>query len=437
MATTNIWKIKSRLDRVIKYTTDEGKTTGISNEKFKELHNVLDYTTDNSKTEERLYVSGINCCPETAYDEMMITKKAWNKIDGNLGYHAFQSFVEGEVSPLLAHEIGIKLAEEMWGDRFEVVISTHLNTKHYHNHFVINSVSFKDGKKYYDNRESYAELRHLSDELCKEYGLNTLKEKKTKSGINYNNYYYKGIETSNYYVIAKDELNYAIKNAYSYKDFEKLMKDMNYDLIYRNNKLSIRKDGYKKNIRIERAFGDYYSIRNINNRIIQNQSYKNRVYIKPNNKYKSKGLRGLFIHYCYLLKVFPKKYPNNYLSPEIRRDIKIMNDLSKETRLLVSNNIETYEQFFSYKASKIEDLSVLLSERRKIWYQRGKSNDNLSKMKIQNQLNDLSKRIKTIQEEVKLLNDIEKRTPDIDEKIKKYEKGELERRESVIDELIR
>ena len=437
MATTNIWKISSRLDRVIKYTTDEDKTTEISADTFRELHNVIEYSEDNSKTEEKLYVSGINCCPETAYDEMIITKKAWNKTGGNLGYHAFQSFVEGEVSPLLAHEIGIKLAEEMWGDRFEVVVSTHLNTKHYHNHFVINSVSFKDGKKYYDNRKTYAELRHLSDELCKEYGLNVLEEKKTRSGINYNNYYYKGIETSNYYTTTKEDLNYAIKNAYSYKDFERLMKEMKYDLIYRYNRLSVRKEGYKKNIRIERAFGDYYSIANINNRIIKNQNYRNRLSTKIVDKKKIKGLRGLFIHYCYLLKVFPKKYPNNYLSPEIKRDIKIMNNLSKETRLLVSNKIETYEQFFSYKNNKVKDLSILLGERRKMWYQHKKVNDDISKLKIESKINDLSKRIKVIQEEVKLLNDIEKRTPDIDEKIKNYEKKEIERRESVIDELIR
>ena len=437
MATTNIWKISSRLDRVIKYTTDEEKTTDISNDIFRDLHNVIEYASNNSKTEEKLYVSGINCYPETAYDEMMITKKAWNKTGGNLGYHAFQSFAEGEVSPLLAHEIGIKLAEEMWGDRFEVVVSTHLNTKHYHNHFVINSVSFKDGKKYYDNRETYAELRHLSDELCKEYGLNVLVEKKTKSGINYNNYYYKGIETSNYYTTTKEDLNYAIKNAYSYKDFERLMKEMKYDLIYRYNRLSVRKEGYKKNIRIERAFGDYYSIANINNRIIKNQNYRNRLSTKIVDKKKIKGLRGLFIHYCYLLKVFPKKYPNNYLSPEIKRDIKIMNNLSKETRLLVSNKIETYEQFFSYKNNKVKDLSILLGERRKMWYQHKKANDDISKLKIESKINDLSKRIKVIQEKVKLLNDIEKRTPDIDEKIKNYEKKEIERRESVIDELIR
>lgn len=94
---------------------------------------------------------------------MTITKEQYGKVGGILGFHAFQSFAEREVTPEQCHAIGVRLAEEMWGDRFEVVVSTHLNTNHYHNHFVINSVSFKDGKRYYDKRETYAELRRLSD----------------------------------------------------------------------------------------------------------------------------------------------------------------------------------------------------------------------------------------------------------------------------------
>ncbi len=77
----------------------------------------------------------------------------------------------------MAHEIGVKLAEELWGDRFEVIVSTHVNTNHIHNHFVINSVSFRDGKRYYDKRSTYAEIRHVSDCLCAEYGLSVLEEK--------------------------------------------------------------------------------------------------------------------------------------------------------------------------------------------------------------------------------------------------------------------
>ena len=114
---------------------------------------------------------------------MMLTKKSYNKTKGILGFHSFQSFKENEVTPELSHEIGVRLAEEMWGDRFEVMVSTHVNTNHIHNHFVINSVSFKDGKKYYDNRINYAKLRRLSDELCEEYGLSILKEKPCKRSI--------------------------------------------------------------------------------------------------------------------------------------------------------------------------------------------------------------------------------------------------------------
>mgnify|MGYP002514557258 CR=1 FL=1 len=73
--------------------------------------------------------------------EMMKIKKKFVKTDGVLAWHAYQSFKEGEVTPDEAHKIGLELAKEMWGDRFEVIVSTHLNTNHYHNHFVINSVS--------------------------------------------------------------------------------------------------------------------------------------------------------------------------------------------------------------------------------------------------------------------------------------------------------
>ena len=178
IATTGIWKIEKRLDNVIDYTTNIEKTinSDYGKDSYYDLHNVIDYVEADYKTEKQFYVSGVNCNPKTALEEMTITKEQYGKTGGILGFHAFQSFAEGEVTPEQCHAIGVRLAEEMWGDRFEVVVSTHLNTNHYHNHFVINSVSFKDGKRYYDKRETYAELRRLSDSLCEEYGLSVLKE---------------------------------------------------------------------------------------------------------------------------------------------------------------------------------------------------------------------------------------------------------------------
>ena len=80
--------------------------------------------------------------PDTALQEMRNTKKQFFKTTGIQCFHGVQSFVKGEVTPEQAHEIGIKLAEELWGDKFQVVVSTHLNTDNLHNHFVLNSVSY-------------------------------------------------------------------------------------------------------------------------------------------------------------------------------------------------------------------------------------------------------------------------------------------------------
>ena len=76
----------------------------------------------------------------------------------------------------------MKLAKEMWSE-YQVLVATHFNTGTYHNHFVINSVSFKDGKKYYDGHTTYARMRHISDEICERYGLSVLQEKPTKRTV--------------------------------------------------------------------------------------------------------------------------------------------------------------------------------------------------------------------------------------------------------------
>ena len=420
MATTGIWKITERLDNVINYTTNVEKTINgeYTKEPYCNLHNVIEYVEADYKTEKQFYVSGINCEKDTALEEMTITKKHFNKTDGILGFHAFQSFAEGEVTPELAHQIGVKLAEEMWGDRFEVVVSTHLNTNHIHNHFVINSVSFVDGKRYYDKRETYAELRRLSDSLCKEYGLSVLKEKACRnSKINFANYQKEYVEKNNYYTIAKQDLDRAIEQAYDIKDFEKLMKAMDYEVIYRANKISIRRYPYKKNIRIERYFGSEYSIDRINERIETTHApripfievFGNAKYVIDKSNYKKPkyvGIYGLYLHYCYLLKVFPNKYPRQKLSPQIRADIRKMDKISEEAKLLVSNNLKTNEQFFSFKTEKENKLNDLTDKRSKLWYRHKKSKNKEEKEILSKQIDEINKELEPIRKEVVLCEDI-------------------------------
>ena len=96
-------------------------------------------------TQEGEYVTALNYLKETALRQMILTKKRYGKTDGYIAWHGYQSFKPEEVTPQLAHETGVKLAKEMWGDRFEIIVTTHLDKEHIHCHFCFNSVSFRDG----------------------------------------------------------------------------------------------------------------------------------------------------------------------------------------------------------------------------------------------------------------------------------------------------
>ena len=439
MATTSIWAVKKRLDHVIDYTTNPDKT---SKEDYKDLHNVIEYATASYKTEEQLYVTAINCNENSIYEDMMLTKRRFNKTDGILGFHAFQSFAEGEVTPEVAHEIGIKLANELWGDRFEVVVSTHINTNHIHNHFCINSVSFIDGKKYYNNRHTYALMRQTSDSLCREYNLSVIEEKPCgKHNIDYTKYYNEQVKKSNYYSNIKDDIDYAIGQAYNYIDFLGIMKKMNYEVIDRSGKLSVRPINRKRNIRIERAFGEDYTIKNINERIFNTQSvrvpfpevrtlsgrYKRYSRNKKiRNKRKMTGIRALYFHYCYLLKIYPRK-TKKIMSKELREEIKKMESISNEARFLCKTGIQTSQELLSYKSSSITKKNELKSKREYQWrkYKRAKTDE--EKQKIKENINEITKEIEELSKTEKMIENIESRIPKMKENIQEMEEKETKK----------
>lgn len=144
MTTTGFWPVKNRLKEVIDYAENPGKTI---DKKYVDgdLYNALQYVSNDKKTDKQMYVSGINCNAKRAYERMMAIKKRFGKLGGNVAYHGYQSFVSGEVTPEEAHKIGMETARRMWGADYEIVVTTHLNTDNLHNHFVINSVSFRTG----------------------------------------------------------------------------------------------------------------------------------------------------------------------------------------------------------------------------------------------------------------------------------------------------
>ena len=140
------------------------------------LKAAIDYICDPSKTDGKLLVSTYGCTAEPADIEFGWTRR--HAIDRgysyNLGRHLIQAFSPGEVSPEEAHEIGMQLAKEVLGGKYEFVLTTHVDKGHIHNHLIFNAVSFVDHKHYHSNKRSYHFIRRTSDRLCQEHGLSVI-----------------------------------------------------------------------------------------------------------------------------------------------------------------------------------------------------------------------------------------------------------------------
>ncbi len=421
IAVTSIWKVNNKLKRVIDYISNSEKTYSSDMDFF----NSLELEDNDITKEEKLLVSGINCSSDNTYEDMMLTKERFNKKDGILAFHTIQSFNDENLTPELVHKIGIKFAKEVWGDRFEVLVCTHRNTEHYHNHFLINSVSFIDGKKYYANKSSYAFIREVSDSLCEEYGLSIInKTESFKYDLKKTDYFKK----DNYYKTAKSDIDTAIENAKNYSDFERQLKMMNYEIIYRNNKLSIRSKDFKRNIRVERYFGEDYSTKNIikriNNLYIQNSNKKNYINKKNIKKYKKNSLIYLYYHYLYLLKLYKNNPKYFKYSKELKKDIEKMNKISEEFDYLGRNKLKTNEDINKFMNIKEQQLNFYKDKREKLW-KKYKRVDDITKETIIEELNQNEKVIDNLKLDVKTCEEIINRRNNIFKNINKIEKEVL------------
>ena len=136
----------------------------------------MGYVAQDEKTQWRgiSLVAGHNCVPQSSYIEFLTTKKRFHKTEGRQFYHFVQSFAEGDrLTPQLANAIGVELAEKEFPD-FEVLVATHIDTGHLHNHLIVNSVSCVDGRKLHQNTADLQHHRDVNDQICMKYHLSVL-----------------------------------------------------------------------------------------------------------------------------------------------------------------------------------------------------------------------------------------------------------------------
>ena len=453
MATTSIWRVKGWLGKVVVYVENPDKTTNpkfftdkdMAEQDGQELSDVIRYAVNSRKTQKadnedcavvHRFVSGINCSPSTARDEMLAVKKRFGKESGTVAYHGYQSFAPGEATPEMAHEIGMKLAARLWGDRYQVIVATHLDKEnHLHNHFVLNTVSFVDGIKYHRTKKDYHDMQTVSDELCREYRLSVIENPQYGKAKQYGEWRAEQEQRPTWRGLIHADMDEAIRQSMTERQFFDALRKKGY-AVKVGKDISVRPPGKERFVRLMRNFGKDYSLDSIHRRILSQSRLERK---KPEQKpeilrvrligslktaRKLTGFRALYIHYCYLLGIFPKSRPQQSRKRMhflLREDLLKLDAITAETRLLIGHRIDTAEQLFSYRDEVNEKITVLAEKRKQLYkLQRTAAvkSDPEKAAEVKAQIAALSKELAALRKEVVLCNSIAERSGVIKEKIK-------------------
>ena len=459
MATTSIWSVKGWLGKLVIYVENPNKTTNpqyyekaeLTEKQAQTLLDVIDYAADPSKTDSAIhdeniethqqFVTGINCLPTTARDEMRAVKKRFGKEDGVIAYHGYQSFAPGEADPKTAHEIGIRLAKELWGEKYQVVVATHLDKEnHLHNHFVVNTVSFVDGIRYHRTGKDYHDMQVASDNLCREYDLSVIENIQYGKSKQYGEWRAEQEQRPTWRGFIKADIDEAIRMSLTEKQFFRHLEEKGYE-IKMGKDISVRPQGKERFVRLMRNFGEEYSIENIRRRILS-QYIPEKPLAEPERKTrhyrmqgsmktarKITGFRALYFHYCYKLGIFPKDRQQNRkrLHFLLREDLLKLNNISQEVRLLVRHKIDTAEQLSLYKNGLEVQIEKLSAERKALYKKQRtvkcQSDPKLAEA-VKKEIDGLTEQLKNLRREVHLCDDIAQRSGVITEKLKAVREDE-------------
>lgn len=419
-AVTSIWKIKDRLDHVVHYVEDEEKT----------VDTVLDYVNNDDKTNEKKYVTCINCDYFDPCKSMMNTKKFFNDHKQIMVFHGYQSFEPGEVSAEVAHEIGIKLVEELYGDKFEVVVATHVDKKHIHNHFLLNSTSFVDGKRFCNTKKDYRMLRETSDKLCLEYGLSIVKNPK-KYTKKVNQYILKSFMNE-----IRRDIDLTVLECAFYRDFKIIMHNKGYKFDEINGESVIYHPYCEEPIYIK-SLGNQYHKEQIKERLttkiipFQNMEqnkyyYQCKDYYRQFKQKKLPKLAGMYVAHLVFMNIIPQIKQN--LSKEARQALKKLDQYVSDIDLLAKNKIEDIVKLDSYQENKQEKLDYFIKQRKQCYYYRQKAKDKNEKEMWSSKAKEFTPQIKSLRYEIKSCNRIRKRS--IEKDIEKSVMKKIKQKES-------
>lgn len=240
------------------------------------LNLAISYIVNGEKTDKQILVSTHKCHQETAHTQFLRTRNDAGTNGTVLARHLIQSFLPGEASPEMAHQIGLELCKKILKDEYEYVLSTHIDKGHIHNHIIFNNVNMVTGKCYQSNKKSYHQIRYQSDKLCKENNLSVIDEfyenYKKKYKTNGKSWYEN--EQAKRGTSWKSKLQFdidcLIKQSKDWEEFLKKMAELGYEIKHGKNIAFKPKD--KTRFTRAKTIGEDYTEERLKERITENQS---------------------------------------------------------------------------------------------------------------------------------------------------------------------
>lgn len=431
MAVTKIKRIRGNPGDPLSYIGNPEKTRNrdVSEADRQALADIIAYAADENKTEKQYFTTGINCDVENAREQFNITKLSFNKTGGIVCGHCMQSFDGYEVTPEVAHEIGVQMAKELWSDRFQVVVATHLNTNNVHNHIVFNSVSFVDGKRFHFCTEETMRIRAVSDRICRERNLSVIEHPEGKR-VPYSLYKMEKAGMPTRYNVARQALDEAISVSANMEEFKSELKKRGYLYQFnpRRKYWTVTPPGWTKAIRTDRL-GDQYTREMIQQRVFSNdigvRMQRMRNECRSTNHYDLKrridkimgrsGLEKLYLRYCYELGYLPKYRQNPVRLHAVLKEELMKCDLySEEAKFLARYNISTEEDLEKKMKSLMEDYSSISAQRSELRQKLRRKMPVEEEAQCREKVRELTAELKNTRKELKLCRDIRERSGQVE-----------------------
>ena len=442
MAVTSLWRVKGYIGKVVMYAINPDKTTapvsyqtGAESDGAEDtLGGIVSYVGRDEATNQKSLVYGICCHKDTAVQDMMAVKRKFEKTDGVIAYHGYQSFAEGEVTPDTAHEIGKALAKELWGNRYQVLITTHLDKdSHIHNHFVINTVSYVDGKKYHRTKQDYYRMREVSDRLCKEYGLSVIEKPKTK-GKSYAEWKaeFEGRPTVRGTI--REAIDIAVSGSGSRLEFLDAMDQMGFIIDQSGKYPKIKHIGSERFVRFN-SLGPGYSPEEIFERIRYNE-YPEFPEVPPQESPQQifdgqtervAAMNYTAVYHCFVtaLKITTERpNTNKKMCFLVREDQGKMRSYSDQLLMLTEHKIETKEQLLAFRekaTAQIPEVIKLRQDMRNALKRAIRAGDETMISKTKYNIDIYSRQLKKLRREINACDGVLERMDSVREKLTRIE----------------